>query len=378
MASSDRHLHIISFDVPFPPNYGGVIDVFFKIKTLHKSGIKIHLHCFQYGRNESPELLKYCYEVHYYSRNISKAAMFRKQPYIVISRSSDELLKRLQQDNYPILFEGLHTCALLDEPALTNRTKIVRTHNIEHDYYRSLAGVEKNIFKRLYFYNEASKLEQFEDILTSASAVAAISPNDRKYFVKKNSSTFYLPAFHPNDSINISKSISDFVLYHGNLSVGENNQAALYLVNEVFANSKMKLIIAGSKPSAELKVAVTKHSNIELLADIPMEQIMELVQSAQVNVLPTFQPTGIKLKLLAALFNGKHVVVNDEMVANTGLEKLCHIASDAKTMRSTVQLLLKKPFDDEAIAIRNQTLMNTFSNNASVNILLEKLFDEDK
>ena len=44
----DKHLHIISFDIPYPPNYGGVIDVYYKIRTLHKLGIKIHLHCFEY------------------------------------------------------------------------------------------------------------------------------------------------------------------------------------------------------------------------------------------------------------------------------------------------------------------------------------------
>jgi hypothetical protein len=43
---SDRELHIISFNVPYPPNYGGVMDVFFKIRALHEQGIKIHLHCF--------------------------------------------------------------------------------------------------------------------------------------------------------------------------------------------------------------------------------------------------------------------------------------------------------------------------------------------
>ena len=35
----DQHLHIISFDIPWPPNYGGVIDVFYKIKTLSEAGV---------------------------------------------------------------------------------------------------------------------------------------------------------------------------------------------------------------------------------------------------------------------------------------------------------------------------------------------------
>ena len=49
----NKHLHIISFDVPYPANYGGVIDVFYKIKALHAKCVKIHLHCFEYGRAEA-------------------------------------------------------------------------------------------------------------------------------------------------------------------------------------------------------------------------------------------------------------------------------------------------------------------------------------
>ena len=33
-AGSDPELNIVSFDVPYPPDYGGVIDVFYKIKEL--------------------------------------------------------------------------------------------------------------------------------------------------------------------------------------------------------------------------------------------------------------------------------------------------------------------------------------------------------
>ena len=53
-------IHIISLNVPYPANYGGVIDVFYKIKSLHEAGVQIHLHCFDYGRGNQPELEKYC------------------------------------------------------------------------------------------------------------------------------------------------------------------------------------------------------------------------------------------------------------------------------------------------------------------------------
>jgi len=44
-----KKLHIVSFDVPYPANYGGVIDVFYKLKALHSLGIEIYFHVFEYG-----------------------------------------------------------------------------------------------------------------------------------------------------------------------------------------------------------------------------------------------------------------------------------------------------------------------------------------
>ena len=43
------YLHIISFDIPYPANYGGVIVIFNQIKALHEQGVKVILHCYQYG-----------------------------------------------------------------------------------------------------------------------------------------------------------------------------------------------------------------------------------------------------------------------------------------------------------------------------------------
>lgn len=135
MSLPERHIHIISFDVPYPPNYGGVIDVFFKIRALHAKGIKVHLHSFQYGREQAKVLNKYCFSVNYYARNVAKSLLFMKQPYIVISRNSENLIEELLKDDHPILFEGIHTCNFLNDERIADRIKIVRTHNIEHDYY---------------------------------------------------------------------------------------------------------------------------------------------------------------------------------------------------------------------------------------------------
>lgn len=366
-----KKLHIISFDVPYPPNYGGVIDVFYKLRALHELGCEIILHCFDYGRGVQPELEKYCSKVHYYKRNMSLSKMLSKLPYIVNTRKSNEMISNLLLDNAPILFEGLHSCYFLSDDRLSNRFKIVRTHNIEHDYYANLAQSEKKALKKIYFNQESKKLKTFEETLQYANLIAAISANDAYHFKRNFKSVYTVSAFHPYNKVEIKEGIGSYALYHGNLAVAENNLGALFLVNEVFNNTKFPLVIAGSAPSNELMDAVKKHAHITLKGDISTNEINSLIANAQINVLPTFQATGIKLKLLAALFSGRHCLVNNPMVANTGLEELCIVRDSAKEIAKEIELLKNIPVSKSLIERRKLLLENTFSNSYNAKLLMD-------
>jgi hypothetical protein len=357
-----KQLHIISFDVPFPANYGGVIDVFYKIKALHALGVEITLHCFQYGRARSAELEKYCKKVNYYPRKTSVLRLCAAEPFIVSSRRSEELLENLAADHAPILFEGLHCCAYVSHPSLKERVKIVRTHNIEHDYYRALERVEKKWTRRQYFRREAAKLQAFESVLHEVQHILAISPADAEDLSSRYRNVKHVMAFHSNEQVSISEGKGTFAFYHGNLEVGENNQAALFLVNEVFNGFDYPLVIAGNNPSSGLIAAVGGKPNITLKSGISTEEIDALITSAHVNILPTFQATGIKLKLLAALMRGRHCMVNAPMVANTGLESLCIIHENASSMRAGLQAIRDTAFTQADIEKRRSVLDERFSN----------------
>lgn len=358
----NKHLHVISFDVPYPANYGGVIDVYYKIKALADLGVRVHLHCFQYGRPKAIELEELCEEVHYYERKTTQSYLFRRKPFIAVTRTSEKLMKRLLKDDHPILFEGLHTCYHLSDERLVDRFKIVRTHNIEHDYYSNLAKVEKGFFKKYYFLNEVGKLQRFERTLCNAQLVAAISAPDADYLCARYPNVQHISAFHPNSKVDIQKGRGKFCLYHGNLEVGENNQAALYLVNKIFSKLDVPLVIAGNRPSKELKEAVAEHQHIELKVGLSTDEIHKLIREAQVNVLPTFQATGIKLKLLAALYTGRHCLVNPYMVENTGLELLCRVEKSDKRFGQAVKTLFAKEFDSAEISKREEVLHSRFCN----------------
>jgi hypothetical protein len=309
--------------------------------------------------------------VYYYPRKLGKLQLFSSLPYVVVSRRSEALVDRLLKDTHPILFEGLHCCNHLGDPRLAGRRRLVRAHNVEHDYYAALAKAASSTFRRTYFINEARKLQRFEPVLSEAHRILAISPKDQRYFDAHFHNVEHIPAFHACDRVNVPDGLGSFALYHGALGVPENDQAALFLVTKVFKGLDAKLVIAGSEASNELKREVARTRNVELRSNIGTEEIHRLVREAQVNVLPTFQATGIKLKLLLCLFSGRHVVCNTPMVEGTGLESLCHVHDDPEAMRMSILACMAKPANGAALEARVQVLEERFSNQRNAERIVE-------
>jgi hypothetical protein len=257
---------------------------------------------------------------------------------------------------------------------LKNRLKIVRMHNVEWDYYNSLGKAEKNYFVKFYLYSESIKLKKYEEMLKDADIVLGISQKDTEYFSEKFDKVHYLPAFHPHDEVKSHIGKSDYCLYHGNLKVQENNQAALFLVKKVFEELTVPFKIAGTLPSDMLKKEMKKTARFELLESPYDVHMQQLIENAHINILPTFQPTGIKLKLLNALHNGRWVVVNTQMIENTGMEDLCILADSSDEMKATVNELMQKDFPETEIEKRKKILQQYFSNETNAQKLITLVY----
>jgi len=330
---SSISIHIVSFDVPFPADYGGAIDVYFRVKALHDLGVKVTLHCYEYGRGQVKKLEEITEAIHYYPRKKHLFDWFSKRPFIVQTRRSKELVTRLLEDNSPILFEGLHTTFWLDDQRLKDRLKIVRTHNVEHNYYRHLAANASG-FKAMFFRSEAKKLELFEAILNHADHVLAINENDVRHFKHYKPEVTLLP---PSiDKISLSSQISTklYCLFHGNLSVSENSLSAKWLINSVFNSGEMRLIVAGKNPSSDL--LELQNETIEIISNPSDEEMNNLISMARVHVLHTDQSTGVKLKLIQSLQTSGHVIVNPKMVEGTQLNDYCSVVNSIDDWKNKI------------------------------------------
>ena len=371
--TSDNHIHIVSFDIPCPVNYGGVIDVFFKLKALSERGYKVHMHCFEYGRERSERLEKLCASTHYYKRDMSFMNFFSKRPFIVTSRTSEDLIQDLLKDDFPIILEGLHTCGVLLDPRMEGRRIYVRAHNVEHEYYQYLAETEKNLRKKLFLKLEAKKLRKFEDVLAKATGIFAISNKDYEHFRQKYDNVYLIPAYAGFDKVNVLEGQGDYVLYHGSLDVSENYNAAEFLINEVFKGTGIKLKIAGMNPPRHLVKLIDNEPNVELIENPEDDVLQKLISNAHINILVTAQATGLKLKLLNALFNGRYCVVNDKMVEGLDINDLCVVANTADEIKTVVSDLMTKPFVEEQVAIRKSRMDAFYNSSRTTDKLVELL-----
>lgn len=369
----ERKLHIVAFNVPYPPDYGGIIDVYYKILSLYKAGVKVILHCFVYERPKAIELEEICERVFFYKRKSGIAHLFGRLPFIVSTRVSRELEERLKSDSYPVLFEGLHTTLLLDQHSELSFQAIVRTHNIEHNYYKLLSRSENNLFKKVYLNNEARKLEKYEKVLKKADCLIAISTTDHAYFRMAYGNSKFVPAFHYYSEVKSKHGEGDYILFHGNLSVPENEKALIYLVNKVISQIQYNVIIAGRNPGRHVKRICDKHRHVKLISNPKGSEMEELVQNAQINLLYTYQPTGLKLKLLHSLYAGRHCLANPLMLSGSGLEKQCTIYTTPEEALQKIEELMHTPFSPEMIEERKKSL-EPYGNSTNVKKLIQAIW----
>ncbi len=365
------HLHIVCLDAPAPPDYGGAIDMYYKIVSLAEFGKKIILHYFNYNSTRSISGLdNYCKEIYSYPRK--RKSITIKKPYIVTSRVNAQLTKRLSEDSFPVILEGIHCTGTL--PALVNNERkiVVRVHNDEAKYYNRLAKAEKNFLKKSYYAIESKLLNQYQFKLSQEAVYACLSQTDEVIFRQKYSLPVvqFLPCFVPWQHIRIKEGKGTFCLYHGKMSVSENEEAAKWLIENVFSSLSVSFIIAGSGISAHLKRFAAPFSNIQLINNPTIVEMDELIRNAQINVLPSLNNTGVKLKLLHALFDGRFCVTNKAGVSGSGLESLVELAESPAETKEMILKFFDQPFTKKNQQQR-QLLMQLYDNKRNAELLNE-------
>lgn len=351
-----KQLQIVTFDTPYPANYGGVIDVFYKIKHLHQLNVEIYLHIFTHDRLDVSELQTYCKAIFIYKRNKSYLKFLSPIPFRVASRSSSQIYTNLIKSKAPILFEGLQSTEVLRYHTFENKV-IIRAHNVEHSYYYGLSKSTPNLLKKLIYLLEGYKFSRYEKILAKADAILALSKKEFDYFdYSYHKKVYFVPVFHGNEVMRTPKGKGMYALYHGDLST-EDNVASVKFLIAVFSKIEYPFYIASSHLpiSVEKLIEGQDHIQFKKLGDTASD-LHTLIANAQVNVLYSKQATGTKLKVFYALYKGRFCIVNNNIVDDDVILSLCEVANTEDEIINKVNEAFRQEFhpsDERARILQN-------------------------
>jgi len=339
-------LHVISFAAPYPPVFGGAIDVWHRLRALRAEGVRLTVHAFVYGQSGPSEALEELAErTFYYPRANWAGMVLRGFPMSVRSRMHRGLLARLSSDRQPVLFEGTQTTGWHER--LAGRRLLLRLHNIEHEYYGSLAESSPPRYRWLY-RRESVALAAYEPKMWPLmSAVFPISVADaRRLEGSKVPAVEWLPPFHGHDTFEVRPGRGGYLLYQGDLSLPVNQAALLELLALVPPREGRPWRIAGRSGSASFEARIRGQANLIRHPDVSNEEMDRLIRDAQVVVLHSRHASGMKLKLFPALYHARFIAMSPADRTETVLDDACHVV-EPLSLASLLDKLWETPMDTQ-------------------------------
>lgn len=354
---SSQKLTLICQEMPFPANHGGVVDMLRRIQTLSRLGVQLLIVCWHHDprstvAQDSVEVLrKYAREVIVlpYRRGLfQRLSIFSKYlqyPAPVCSRwisSAEEQMVAERIIAFApqfIMQDGLMSGYLSRKMSdALNIPLLVRSHNIEHLYWRKQLKLAKPGLDWIKCFFRLTGVYRFEvQGLKKAYRFFDISSDDLQYWTSQgfNNGTLLPPLvdFSSAEETNLLSNQEPFdLVFVGNLRMPNNVDAVCWLVDLVVPHfeqtygRKLKVLIAGSAPTATI-VAMANSNKFSLLANF--SSLAEVLAQGRLLVNPMQDGSGVALKTVDMLMTGKCVLSTRQGVAGLPDEvKSCVVIAD--------------------------------------------------
>jgi alpha-N-acetylglucosamine transferase len=231
---------------------------------------------------------------------------------------------------------------------------------------------ETNWWKKLYFKIEAWRLKKFEKIISYSNVILTVSEMDALYFSNQyaKNKVVNITSFHENDILTAEPGMGNYILFHGNLSVAENIEAARFLIENIANKCNHKFVIAGLNPSIKLIECASKYTNVSIVENPSDAEMNKLMHEAQIHFLYTNQTTGLKLKLINALYKGRFILLNDKMLHGVDASQQCVVANNSTDFILKINELMNQDFTIEKQKQRQFFLNQRFNNEQNIEKLL--------
>ena len=235
----------------------------------------------------------------------------------------DEKLRGLLSSNSfdKIILDGLYSAACLDTIRLHSSCKVyVRTHNVEHEIWKTLALNTSKPAKSylIRILSNLLKKEEFQ-LLSAVDGIFSISPEDSKKFVALGIKTPIVEIPVSMELMEPSKSgSSNQFFFIGGMDWMPNREAVDLLISEIFPQIKAKI------PNAVLHIAGAGTEQLQGGKGIKCHGFVpdstEFMQQSGTLLLPLKSGSGVRIKLLEAMRIGVPIVTTS--IGKEGIEAL--------------------------------------------------------
>ena len=245
-------------------------------------------------------------------------AMLCGDSYHVRRFESKAFAARLAQVLQEETFDIVHVESIFLAPYVpvirrhSNAPVILRTHNVENQIWRRMAMSERNCCKRWYIKHLALTLRAYErEHVNDFDGVVSITDNDADYFRSEGcrKPIVTIPfAITPARVDGVAEQPG--TLFHlGSMDWLPNQEGVRWFLDRVWP------LIHSQMPSLTLHLAGRRMSDqllnlqlegVHIVGEVP--DAATFIASKQINVVPLLSGSGIRVKIIEAMSQGKAVV----------------------------------------------------------------------
>jgi polysaccharide biosynthesis protein PslH len=309
--------------------------------------------------------------------------LFSSTPYsagrIIHKTFTTALADMLRENEYDIIqIEGLYLASYLRVIRENTKAKIVyRAHNIEHEIWDSYCRNTRAISGKFYLGRQNKKIRNFEQAFVNRyDLLATVTKADLE---KLNSMGNNKPAIvapfgmFPDEFIMAkSSSASDrFNLqYIGALDWLPNIESLNWFIDNVWVKAKKKypglrFSVAGRNPKRSLAKKMVR-KGIDFFGEV--ESSRKYLSEKGIVVVPLFSGSGIRVKIIEALFMKKPIIATTFAVSGMPVEDGVNIllADNENSFLDCIGKLITDQHYAAGIGARAGELSSLYFNNGTI------------
>lgn len=244
---------------------------------------------------------------------------------------------------------------------------VLHQHNCEYLMWQRFGEIEKNIFKKVALYIQSFLIKKYEKQIGKKSDAILAAPNDIEELVKLGISKekFYI-TYHlaEDDFLNYPpleySPKKEALLFVGTLTWEANVDGLIWFLDNCWENllqakPNLQLFIVGKNPDTRIVAYSKKYKNISLPGFV--QDLEPYFQKSGVFICPLRFGSGIKVKVVNAMYRGIPVVTTPVGIEGLAIENNKHIvyASQPEVLTQSILNLLNEENKWSSIATNSRS-----------------------